>query len=82
MSCIDSAENTDSLAVTNAVSNLIAAMATRLQLELQNRRSSNDVERKLIINEEKSSSTLIGEEILTLTAPTNSLAENAWQIVS
>ena len=82
LSCIDSAENTDSLAVTNAVSNLIAAMATRLQLELQNRRSSNDVERKLIINEEKSSSTLIGEEILTLTAPTNSLAENAWQIVS
>merc|ERR1712203_387369 len=35
LSCIDSSENSDSLIVTNAVSNLLSAMVNRPQLELE-----------------------------------------------
>ena len=76
LSCIDSAENIESQVVTNAVSNLIAAMAARLELESQSRRNSYHVERKLDILEEEISSTLAEETPRSLLAePPNLLAE-------
>lgn len=84
LSCIDSAENIESQVVTNAVSNLIAAMAARLELAASHRRSSYHVERKLNVNEEESSSTIAEEKAPSLLAaePSSLLAENAAQIIS
>merc|ERR1711936_392529 len=77
LSCIDSAENIESQVVTNAVSNLIGAMAARLELAAsENRRSLHHVERKLDVNEEESSLTIGEPKIPPL------LAENAAQIIS
>jgi len=84
LSCIDSAENIESQVVTNAVSNLIGAMAARLELAAsENRRSLHHVERKLDVNEEESSST-IGEPKIPplLDEPSSLLAEKAAQIIS
>jgi len=84
LSCIDSAENIESQAVTIAVSNLIAAMAARVEIASQYGRSSYHVERKLDVNEEETSSTLVAEETppILLAEPSSLLAGKAAQIVS
>jgi len=84
LSCIDSAENIESQVVINAVSNLIAAMAARLELAASEYgRSSHHVERKLDVNEEESSSTIAEETPPSLLAePSSLLAEKAAQIIS
>jgi len=84
LSCIDSAENIESQAVINAVTNLIASMAARLGLESQNRRSLDHVERKLNVNEEKDSLKTVVEETppSLLPQPPSLIAEKAAQILT
>jgi len=84
LSCIDSAENIESQAVINAVTNLIASMAARLGLESQNRRSLDHVERKLNVNEEQASLKTIAEETppSLLPQPPSLIAEKATQILT
>jgi len=83
LSCIDSAENIESQVVTNAVSNLIAAMVARLELASENRRSSYHVARKLDVNEEESSLKIAEETPQSLLAePSSLLSEKAAQIIS
>jgi len=84
LSCIDSAENIESQAVINAVTNLIASMAARLGLESQNRRSLDHVERKLNVNEEQASLKTVAEETppSLLPQPPSLIAEKATQILT
>jgi len=84
LSCIDSAENIESQAVINAVTNLLASMAARLGLESQNRRSLDHVERKLNVNEEKDSLKTVVEETppSLLPQPPSLIAEKAAQILT
>jgi len=84
LSCIDSAENIESQAVINAVTNLLASMAARLGLESQNRRSLDHVERKLNVNEEQASLKTVAEETppSLLPQPPSLIAEKATQILT
>jgi len=84
LSCIDSAENIESQAVINAVTNLLASMAARLGLESQNRRSLDHVERKLNVNEEKASLKTVVEETppSLIPQPPSLIAEKAAQILT
>jgi len=78
LSCIDSTENIESQAVTTAVTNMIAAMAARIEIEAIHRNSESLVQRKLDVNEEKISSKAVAEETPSnlLVEPPSLIAEN------
>jgi len=78
LSCIDSTENIESQAVTTAVTNMIAAMAARIEIEAIHRNSESFVQRKLDVNEEKISSKAVAEETPSnlLVEPPSLIAEN------
>jgi len=78
LSCIDSTENIESQAVTIAVTNMIAAMAARIEIEAIHRNSESFVQRKLDVNQEKISSKAVAEETPSnlLVEPPSLIAEN------
>jgi len=84
LSCIDSTENIESQKVTNAVTNLIAAMAARLELELSQNEHANNLRRKLHVNEEKIDLKIVAKEepLNLLPEPPSLIHEKAAQILT
>ena len=77
LSCIDSSENSDSLIVTNAVSNLLSAMVNRLQLEVADSRVRLFQARKLDLekeNQQKFDAPLLSQDLSKDQAVNNFLA--------
>ena len=77
LSCIDSGENLDSLIVTNAVSSLITAMFSRLQLEVADSPVRLFQARKLDLekeNQQKFDAPLLSQDLSKDQAVNNFLA--------
>ena len=78
LSCIDSSENSDSLIVTNAVSNLLSAMVNRLQLEVADSPVRLFQARKLDLekkeNQQKFAAPLLSQDLSKDQAVNNFLA--------